>query len=178
VDKRSVIMAAMMAAGTMLVSGPSVARAEEGTVQALSSWQARMRVYVTGPQQAFMTGAFGGRLFVEKESGALDAAQLWCPGAVEADYEKKAQRGEGRCIITARTGDRVFARWTCSGPPDTGCAGKFTLTGGTGKFQGITGEGDFALRLVVSEALRMDRQELEYDLTGLAVWPALRYRIP
>jgi hypothetical protein len=159
----------------MLVPGVG---AEEGTVQALSSWQARTRVYVTGPQQAFMTGAFGGRFFVEKESGALDAARLWCPAVVEADYDKKTQHGAGRCVITARSGDRVFARWTCSGPPDTGCVGKFTLTGGTGKFQGVTGEGDFALRLVTSEILQMDRQEMEYDLSGLAVWPALRYRIP
>ena len=169
---------AVVAGAVILGAGSGLGHAEEGTVQALSSWQARVRVFVTGPQQAFMLGAFGGRLFVERESGALDAAQLMCPATIEADYEAKVQRGQGRCVITTRGGDRVFARWTCSGQPDTGCAGKFTLTAGTGRLQGITGEGDLVLRLVWSEILQMDRQETEYDLAGLAVWPALRYRIP
>jgi hypothetical protein len=101
-----------------------------------------------------------------------------CPAAVDSDYAAGAQRGEGRCVITTGVGDRLFARWTCVGEPDKGCAGRFVLTGGTGAFQGVTGESDFALRLLLSQVIEFDRQEAEYDLTGLARWPGLTYRTP
>jgi hypothetical protein len=135
-------------------------------------------VFVTGPQQAFLLGVLGGRLAVEREPSALDGAQLVCPGAFDADYEAKTVRGEGRCIITTRSGHRLFARWACAGEPDRGCAGRFVLTGGTGAFQGVAGESEFALRLVLSEIIGFDQREAEYDLAGVAAWPQLRYRTP
>jgi hypothetical protein len=154
------------------------ARAEERTIQAGSRWEGRARVYVTGPRQAFMLGSFGGRLAVEKEPSILDGAQLVCPAAIDADYGTNTLRGEGRCVITAGSGDRLFARWMCAGEPDKGCAGRFVLTGGTGAYQGVTGEGDFGLRLVLTDLVRFERMEADYDLAGVASWAALRYRTP
>jgi hypothetical protein len=163
----------------VLVAGvvPAV-RAEERTIQAVAPWAGRVRVYVTGPQQGFMLGTFAGRLTVEKEASPLDGAQFVCPGAVDADYAANIQRGEGRCVITAASGDRLFARWTCAGQPDKGCSGRFVLTGGTGAYQGVTGDGELVLRLVLSDLVRLERLEADYDLSGRASWPALRYRTP
>ena len=158
--------------------GVPAAHAGENRIQATAPLQARARVFVTGPRHAFMLGAFGGRLVVEKEPKTLDGADLLCPAAVDADYAANTQRGEGRCILTTRGGDRLFASWTCAGEPDKGCAGRFVLTGGTGAFQGVTGEGDLALRISSVELLGLDRQESEYDLTGTALWPGLTYRTP
>ena len=160
----------------VIAVGALSARAEERTIQAVATWEARARVYVTGPEQAFLLGAFSGRLTVEKEPSALNGAELVCPTAFEAD--RATQRGEGRCIITAPSGDRLFARWTCAGEPDKGCSGRFVLTGGTGAYQGVTGEGDFALRITLSGLVRFERLEADYDLRGVASWPALRYRTP
>jgi hypothetical protein len=162
----------------VIIGSALSAKAEERTIQASAPWEGRVRVYVTGPRQGFALGSFGGRLAVQGEPSALDGAQLTCPAAIEADYTTNTQRGEGRCVITAVSGDRLFARWTCAGEPDKGCAGRFTLTGGTGAYQGVTGEGDFALRLVLSDLVRFERLEADYDLAGLASWPALRYRTP
>jgi hypothetical protein len=158
--------------------GVPLAHAGENRIQATASLQARARVFVTGPRQAFMLGAFAGRLAVEREPRTLDGVQLLCPAAVYADYAAHTQHGEGHCILTTSGGDRLFARWTCAGEPDKGCAGRFVLTGGTGAFQGVTGEGDLALRLGTFELLELDRQESEYDLTGTALWPGLTYRTP
>jgi hypothetical protein len=158
--------------------GVAVARAEERTIQAVAPWEARARVFVTGPRHAFLLAAFAGRLTVQNEPSSLDGARLVCPAAFGADYAANTRRGEGRCVITAGSGDRLFARWTCAGEPDKECTGRFVLTGGTGAFQGVSGEGDFALRLVLSEVLQLDGQESEYDLAGVARWPGMTYRTP
>jgi hypothetical protein len=168
-----VVLSIAMIAGSALL-----AQAEERTIRAVAPWEGRVRVYVTGPRQGLALGSFAGRLTAEKEPSALDGAQLVCPGAIDADYATNTQRGEGRCVITAVSGDRVFARWTCSGEPDKGCAGRFVLTGGTGAYQGVTGDGDFALQLVLSDLVHFERLEADYDLAGVASWPALKYRTP
>jgi hypothetical protein len=161
------------------VVAPAVrAGAEERTVNATSPWEGRARVFVTGPHQGFMLGVFTGQLAVDGGAGSLHGARLACPGAVEADYAANTQRGEGRCIVTTGTGDRVFARWTCAGEPDKGCAGRFVLTGGTGVYQGVTGEGDMAIRLVLTNLINLERLEAEYDLAGIVSWSGLRYRTP
>jgi hypothetical protein len=169
---------AILSAAVLAVGGPAVARAEEHTIQATAPWQGRARVYVTGPQQVFVLATFGGRLTVETEQKTLEGAQVLCPAAFDADYVVSTQRGEGRCIITTASGDRLFARWTCTGEPDKGCAGRLVLTGGTGAFQGVAGEGDLALRLVLSGMVQMDRQESEYDLAGVMLLPRLKFRTP
>src|SRR5262245_60213338 len=160
----------------LLVASALVAKAEERTIQAAGPWEGRVRVYVVGLQQAFALGSFAGRLAVENAPSPLDGAQFVCPAAIDGDYAANMQRGEGRCVITAPSGDRLFARWTCAGAPDKGCTGRFVLTGGTGAYQGVTGDGDFALRLTLADLVRFERLEADYDITGHASWPALRYR--
>jgi hypothetical protein len=54
----------------------------------------------------------------------------------------------------------------------------FILTGGTGAYQGVTGDGDFSLRITLSDLAGFERLEAEYDLAGLATWSSLRYRTP
>jgi len=175
-DSRRGAAAALTA--LLLTGGVSMARAEDRAVRAGTSWHARVRIFVTGSQQMFLLGVFGGRFAVESGPRTLDGAALVCPAAFDADYTAKSQHGEGRCVLTTGAGDRVFARWTCGGEPDQGCTGRFTLTGGTGAFQGVTGEGDVVIKMVVSSLLQFEQQEAEYELSGLASWPALTYRTP
>ena len=178
--QRSMIEAVVfiLCIATMAAGAARPAHAEQHTVPANLSWQARVRVFVTGMQQAFLLGTFAGRLAVQGEPKTLDGAQISCPGVVDSDYAAGTQKGEGRCIITTGSGDRIFARWNCAGVPDKGCTGRFVLTGGTGAFQGVTGASDFAMQLLLSEILQLNRQEAEYDLTGVARWPALTYGTP
>ena len=154
-----------------------MARAEEHTIPATAPWVARARVFVIGRQQGFLLGALVGRLVVEQTPSLLDGAELSCPAAVDADYSLMTQRGEGRCVVATGTGDRLFARWSCAGEPDKGCAGRFVLLE-DGTVSGRTGDGDFTLRIQITDLTRFERQEAEYELTGLATWPELRYRTP
>jgi hypothetical protein len=171
---RVAILSAMMIIGGAVPG----ARGAEHAVRGDAPWEGRARIYITGPQQAFVLGAFTGRLAVNPESSVLHGAQLVCPGAFDADYAANTTRGEGHCIITTGSGDRIFASWSCAGQPDKGCSGRFVLTGGTGAYQGVTGDGDLALRMTLSEMTRLEQLESDYDVKGLATWPELRYRTP
>jgi hypothetical protein len=42
----------------------------------------------------------------------------------------------------------------------------------------VTGEGALALRLTLTEMTHLEQLESDYDVKGLASWPALRYRTP
>jgi hypothetical protein len=176
--KTRIIVGLLMGAVAALAAGTRQAEAQEGTVVALSAWQGRGRAFDLGGGEALFLGTFGGTLFVENAQGDLHAARLLCPGTLEARAGGDTYTSQGRCIITARTGDRVFAQWTCSGSIGAGCKGPFRLTGGTGRFQRITGEGDIILRVVLSELVDLAKQESEHEMVGLAVWPALKVRIP
>jgi len=172
------VLGAVVSLVVLAGGGVPGARAEEHTIQATAPWTARARVFVTGARQAFLQGVFSGNLSVQSAASTLDGASLVCPTVVEADYVANTTRGEGRCVITPRSGDRLFARWTCTGTPDQSCGGRFVLIGGTGAYQGVTGEGDFTLRMTLAELTNLERMEAEYDLSGVAAWAALTYRTP
>lgn len=169
------VVLVMLAVAVVPVRG---ATAEEHTINGTGPWEGRTRVFVTGPRQGFMLGVFAGPLTVEGGPDPLQGTRFACPGAVDADYAANAQRGEGRCVLTTTTGDRLFARWSCAGEPDKGCTGRVVLTGGTGAYQGVTGAGDLTIRLVLSNLLNFERLEAEYDVAGVSVWSGLRYRTP
>jgi len=162
----------------VMIGATSMARAAEQAVRGEAPWDGRARIYITGPQQAFLLGAFIGRLAIDPNSSILHDARLMCPGTFDLDYATSSIRGEGRCIITTSTGDVIFARWSCVGQPEKGCSGRFVITGGTGAYQGVTGDGDLTLRLTFSELTGLRQIESDYDVKGLVTWPALRYRTP
>jgi hypothetical protein len=153
--------------------------AEEGSVRATSSWLAEGRYFQVQEDMALFVGAFAGVMYVETKQGAMDAAQLLCPGMIEINLSNGSQSGEGRCLITARDGAKVYAVWRCAGEHGAGCTGTFTLNGGTGRFKGITGHSDFEVRSeLVALAATADAEVVKGTASGVAVWPALTYKIP
>jgi hypothetical protein len=172
-----VTLGVLVAAHGGLGSAPAAA-GEEGTVEAMATWQGRGRFFQTSVDEALFVGAFAGILYVQTQAGELDAAKMACPFTMTLNLNDGEQSAEGRCFITARGGDRVFAKWACAGKSLKGCAGKFVLTGGTGKFLGIGGESDFLVRSSLAELTVQGDGSVEETAAGLAAWPALKYRIP
>ena len=154
-------------------------RAEEGTVKAMSAWQSQGDLFKVGENKGYFLGAFGGVLFVEDEKGSLDAAHILCPGTMDISLEDGSSESEGKCLITDREDNLVFAKWKCSGIMLEGCKGRFDITGGTGKFEGILGSGDFVARTAIGE-LSMDIpiNGIQATSVGLAIWPNLHYKFP
>jgi len=117
---------------------------------------------------------------IEDRKGALDATALVCPGTLLANMKTGMRLGEGRCIITDQDGDKVFARWSCTGEKTT-CNGSFVITSGTGKYTGITGKGNMNTRVIArGQVLGLGGSKEVYGQvsTGVAVWPELYYSIP
>jgi hypothetical protein len=153
--------------------------AEEATVKATAAWQAQGHFFQVQEKQALFVGAFTGMMVVEPKQGALDMAKMLCPGMLEVNLNNDKQSGEGRCIIAARSGDRVYATWSCAGVHLDGCTGTFTLVGGTGKFKDMTGSGGFQMRSDVVEcATTLQGDRVEAAAAGVAEWPAFKYKLP
>ena len=109
--------------------------------------------------------------------GSLHAASIVCPATAEGDLKKMTRTGQGRCILTDEEGNRVYARFTCTGDMGS-CRGPFKIVGGTGKFTGITGEGEMISRLQVEQSTRVigfDTAEQQGE--GVAIWPSLSYKV-
>ncbi len=174
--------AVALAAAVNLTGVPS-AGAAEGTVQALSSWEARGQVHATGPNEAMFVGTLSGVVYVKDEQAALDIAALdtaliTCPASVLIDAASGSQRGSARCVILTPDGERIYARFECSGQFTQGCNGDFEITGGTGDREKMTGGGPIQLKSAFAQLLMTPGAVVEQSAVGLAVWPKLNYRIP
>lgn len=151
--------------------------AEERTVKATAAWRAEGDIFKVQDDLALFVGAFGGIMFVETKKGELDAAKLLCPGMLELNLNNGSQSGEGRCIITGQSGDRVYATWQCAGVHLKGCQGNFTLNGGTGKFAKVTGHSTFEIRSdIAAYVASTTGDRVEASASGVAVWPSLTYK--
>ena len=159
---------------------PTVAIAgEDIKLEAMATWESKGSVFLVGEKQALFVGGFSGVMFAASDAGGLNAANIVCPGMMDINLESNQTQGSGRCIITGASGHRVFAKWDCAGLAMVGCAGTFTITAGTGRFQGVTGGGDFVLRSAIGQ---LQANLLSGDITniglGLAVWQNLVLKLP
>lgn len=174
-------MKSMIAIGVIVavLSGfTALAGAEEGTAKAVATWKGRSFVFPVGQDQAYLVGVYSGVLYVDDGKGPLHAASIVCPATAEGDLKTMTKTGQGRCILTDEEGNRVYARFTCKGDLE-GCRGPFKIEGGTGKFHGITGEGEMISRIQVRQLTAVAGFETaEQDGEGVVVWPSLAYRFP
>jgi hypothetical protein len=161
-----------------LVAGVGYGDAAETIVKTTSSIKGEGRFYKATDQHLLFAGYFQGNVDVE-QGGDLNQAGLVCPGLMEMNHTAGTQQGEGRCIILTKGGDFLYARWTCTGKPGEGCAGPFTVTGGTGKFSEAMGESQFAIRSNVMEVVTtVPERDVTGTFTGQALWGALKYATP
>ena len=158
--------------------GGAAQAAREGSVKAISPFEGHGLLFLVENNRAFMVGAWGGIMIIENGEGLLDATTLVCPGNMVANLSTGSRSGEGRCIITDQEGDKVYATWTCKGKSQD-CRGPFNLTGGTGKFKGISGMSQFRVRVLMRGAAETGSSDtLQLISAGIALWPKLQYSIP
>lgn len=114
-------------------------------------WTAQGKVYEVGAKTLMFVGEIKGTLYAESGKGLLDAAPMICPMLYEIDAASGENRGEGRCAIYPRGVEGVVhAVYSCKGPSGS-CEGRFDLSGGRGKLEGITGWGPLVSRTGASE---------------------------
>jgi len=170
---------ALLALALLFLPPARGAALEEKTVKATASWTGQGRFIPTGTDIVYFVGTLSGTVFVEDEGSILNGAKLLCLGTLEVQVPSAKQSGAGRCVVGDAKGNQVYAQWQCSGTHQVECKGPFTITGGSGRFKGITGQGELHLRSSIAE-IAIGRPGVDNQETGagLIEWPALRYRIP
>lgn len=161
----------------ILAMGAAIAETE-GTIKAFAAWQGRGQIFETGVNRATFVGSFTGMLFVETEKGPLDAGFMICPAIVDVDLSDGTQQAKGRCTITGKDGSRAYAEVSCKGVHLVGCDGEFTFTGGTDRFEGITGGGPVTIRSGLQEIAAGAGNIVQESAGGIIVWPKLTYKLP
>jgi hypothetical protein len=152
--------------------------AEDTVITAFAAWQGDGRLFETGADQATFVGALGGTLYVETEKGPVASGTMICPTIVTIHLKDRSQTGNGRCAITSPEGDRVYADVDCKGYFLIGCEGKFTITGGTGRFSGITGDGPMVIRSDFGRLKASAGDPTHPEATGILYLRDLHYTIP
>ena len=172
VNKTTFILVGMV----MFVAAPILA--SQGTVTISAPWVAEGKVYHTSPETMTFIGNFSGVMYVDHGEGHMNTATITCPAIEKIDKQTLEISVEGDCFVTAYNGDTIFGSVNCSGAGGV-CEGLFKLTGGTGVFEGISGESEFISRTVFeSIILDLGQGSAINSALGLATWPELRYDIP
>jgi hypothetical protein len=160
-----------------LAVAPAFAETQQN-VKAFAAWQGRGQIFETGPTRATFVGSFAGIVFVETEKGPLDAGFMVCPALVDVDLTSGRQEAKGRCTITAKDGARAYGEVSCKGVHLVGCDGDFAFTGGTGRFDGITGGGPVTIRSGLQEFALGAGNIVQESAGGIIVWKELTYKLP
>lgn len=152
--------------------------AEQAAVKAFAAWEGAGQAVRTGDSEATFVGTISGIVYVETEKGPVASGSMVCPAILQVNMNDGSQHGTGRCNLTADDGAQIFARLECSGIHLIGCDGDFTLTGGTGRFAGISGGGAVTLRSELREVVGMAGGPVVESVSGIMFWPNLSYQIP
>jgi hypothetical protein len=154
--------------------------AEDTKITAFSVWQAQGMTYPTGVQQGTFLGTFTGTVYVLSDQGPQLSGDLVCPAVITFDHADKGQAGRARCTITSRDGSAVFGELSCTGFQLVGCDGDYKITGGTGRFAGITGGGHVSVRSESrSTGATVDANGgVSEQARGIIYWRELEYKIP
>lgn len=117
-------------------------------------------------------------MYVETAKGDMNEAFVRCPIVQDIDASNGTTSASGSCVITVSTEDSVFAEINCKGVAGM-CRGDFKLTGGTGRFAGISGSGEMTVRSPV-HALAADLSDgtVVHVAAGILQLPKLKVNLP
>jgi hypothetical protein len=174
----SQIHAFLIASITLSMFTIPPAIAEEGTVEAFSSWQARGQIYPTGTAEATFVGALFGILYVKNKDGSFDTGRVTCPAVITINTSDTSQSSQGRCVILTPDVERIYAEFKCSGTVGSGCNGNLTFKGGTGAKENITGGGPIQFKAAFADMMAVPGNIVDAAYAGIAVLPKLTYKLP
>ena len=114
-------------------------QAQDWKVVGVFGWMGVGKAYEIDKGHYFWVGEFTGTFFNDKGEGSLfHNAGVKCPGYNDLNFPAGKGKAGGFCVITDKQGDKAYLSWANEGDPGK-APGKFTYTGGTGKYSGISG---------------------------------------
>jgi len=162
----------------VLCSWSSMSYADTKTVSVVIPWQGQGEVFPIGIDKLRFLGSIEGVMYIESAEGAMDEAFVECPIVQNIDLSNQSISSTGNCTIVVSTEDAVFAELACEGVKGF-CLGEFKLTGGTGRFSGISGSGEMTVRSPM-HALVADLSDgtVLNVASGILQIPALTFTLP
>ena len=152
--------------------------AASSTISAVIPWQGQGQIFPIGTDKLRFLGAIEGIMYVETAEGEMDEAFVRCPIVQDIDTTNQTTTASGNCTIVASTEDAIFAELMCKGRAGL-CSGEFKITGGTGRFAGISGSGKMVVRSPV-HALAADLSDgtVLHVASGILLLPELEISLP
>jgi hypothetical protein len=151
---------------------------EDTTITAFVAWQGQGRTFQTGAKEAEFVGAIVGPVYTETDKGPIASGLMECPAILTIGLDNGKQTGTGRCLITAKDGSQIYADVTCKGVYLVGCDGDLTLTGGSGRFAGISGGGPVIIRSQQRKIVATSEGMVGQEGSGILYLRALHYKLP
>jgi hypothetical protein len=149
----------------------------ETIINAFTAWTATGSIQETTTDHAKFEGSLGGHLYVDTDQGPVHAGFITCPVVLEINVADKSQQGAGKCTITADDGAQIFAQLECAGFFLIGCGGDFKFTGGTGRFEGVTGSGPVMVRSNTRIFIENVKGTVDAKAEGIMFWRRLHYTL-
>jgi hypothetical protein len=115
--------------------------AEKGTTSNKGYYMATPKVLPMGKERVQMNYEAFGVLVSDTGKGLFHNASIHVLGALHA--VKGAYKDSGFMVMTHTDGDKVFATYKGSGTLRKSSKGTLTYVGGTGKYVGIQGSGEY-----------------------------------
>ena len=162
----------------ILLSWSGASYADTKTVSVVVPWQGQGQIFPVGTDRLHFQGSIEGIMYIESAEGAMDEAFVQCPIIQSIEISSQSISSTGNCTIVVSTEDAVFAELACEGVRGF-CLGEFKLTGGTGRFSGISGTGKMTVRSPV-HALAADLSDgtALNIAAGILQIPALTFTLP
>jgi len=156
-----------------------VIAAEQSNIVAFAVVQGQGQTYPTDVKQGTFIGTFVGTMYTLTDQGPQDSGDLVCPAVITFDLADKSQIAHARCSISNKDGAAFYGELSCTGTELAGCNGDFKITGGTGRFAGITGSGKALVRAESRSIGDKDANgAVPEQAKGIIYWRDLQYKIP
>lgn len=152
--------------------------AEASTISAIIPWQGQGQIFPVDIGKLRFLGVLEGIMYVESAEGDMNEAFVRCPIVQDINAADQSTSATGNCEIIVSPEDTVFAEITCEGIAGL-CSGVFKLTGGTGRFAGVSGSGQMTVRSPIHAlAANLTEGTLIHAAAGILQIPKLTVNLP
>jgi hypothetical protein len=117
--------------------------AKEGTTTGKNFVSGTSTVLPMGEERLQINYEGSGVSINDSGKGFLNNSAVYCVGSIQA--VKGAIKETGFMVFTSQDGDKVYLTYKSSGKFGEPHKGTSTFTGGTGKYEGVQGNGEFTL---------------------------------
>lgn len=147
---------------TFCVASSAQPLPKSGTISINSGWKSDGEILQVAEGRMFGWGGFYGVMFNTRGSGPLHMGSAVC--SYTLDLTGGAGPGRGSCAWTDADGDKIFTDYSGTLATNGVFDGLNQLTGGTGKFSGITGKAPFQCKALSGQGHFGCTQQFEYRL--------------